>query len=311
MKTSNKLIYKVSKTIGSEKINATIRLDENCKNGYEYFSTTCSGYEKQNNEWRETFGGCAHDEIIRFFPELKIFTEVHLWSFGGYDTHAVANGFYFIKNGFDKYSVDSEKFPKYFCEYYKCTLEQFNILKDSENKFEFSVLIVELGIVASWKKTANKAILELEKLTGLKFKSNYKKDKNDISINAEKLQEFRQQQKDGFYTTEAKQKRENERLIDLKASMIDKVNQDYKKAILKHDRELSINLELIKQGFEISPRTGNIKGAIYYTHSNELNFNWSTEKIKESNILYFIENIDKVKFEGLKISSNKTELATI
>ena len=196
MKTSNKLIYKASKTIGKEKIKVTIRLDENCKNGYEYFSATCSGYEKsKKGRWYESFGGCNHKEIIRFFPELKIFTEVHLWSFGGYNTHAVANGFYFIKNGFKDCSIDNENFPQYFCDYYNCTLEQFNILKDSENKFEFSVLLIELRIVEGWKKIVNEAILQLEKLTGLKFKSKYEKDKNDILIDTDKLQEFRQQQK--------------------------------------------------------------------------------------------------------------------
>ena len=93
--------------------------------------------------------------------------------------------------------------------------------------------------------------------------------------------------------------------------MIDKVNADHKKAILKHDNQLKINLELIRQGFEISPRTGNIKGAIYYNHTNELNFNWSVEKIHESNILEFANNLDPVKFEGLKILNDKKHLITI
>jgi len=110
MKATNKLIYRASKIKGSEKIDVTIRLDENGKNGYEYFSMTCYGYEKYNNRWGESFGGCAHDEILRFFPEFEIFKTVHLWSFGGYDTHAVANGYYFIKNGFDKCSIEDSNF---------------------------------------------------------------------------------------------------------------------------------------------------------------------------------------------------------
>ena len=130
-----------------------------------------------------------------FFPELKIFTEVHLRSFGGYDMHAIANGFYFIKNCFNNCSIDSENFPQYFCDYYKCNLEQFNILKDSENKFEFSVLLVELGIVKGWKNKANKAIKKLEQLTGKKFKSSYDRDKNEIITDTKKLKEFRELKK--------------------------------------------------------------------------------------------------------------------
>jgi len=272
---------------------------------------TCSGYEKVRNRWVDTFGGCAHDDILKVFPEFEIFKTVHLWSFGGFGTHSVANGFYFLKNGFDECGIDDENFAQYFCNYFNCSLEQFDILKDSENKFEFSVLLVELGIVAGWKKIVNKAISELEKLTGLKFQSKYEKDKNDISINADKLKEFRELKKSGYYSKEAKQERENKRLSDLKSAMINKVNADYKKAVLKHNKERAINLELIKQGFEISPRTGNIKGVIYYNHSNELNFNWSTEKIHESNILDFANNLDPVKFEGLKISNDKKHLITI
>lgn len=311
MQTTNTLIYKATKTIGNEKIEVTIRLDENCKNGYEYFSATCSGSEKQNSRWMESFGGCSHDEIIRFFPEFKIFTEVHLWSFGGYNIHAVANGYYFIKNGFNNCSIDNEEFPQYFCNYYKCTLEQFNILKDSENQFEFSVLLVDLGIVKGWKETVKKAIQELEKLTGKKFKSSYNRDKNEITPNPDKLKEFKKLKKADYYSKDAKQKRENKRISDLKKAMIDKVKSDYKKSILKHDRELNINLELIEQGFEINPKTGNIKGAIYYSHSNELNFNWSTEKIKESSIIDLANKLDGIKFEGLKILNDKKHLVTI
>ncbi len=311
MKTSDKLIYTASKIKGNEKIDVTIRLDEECRNGYEYFSMTCNGYEKVGNRWVDTFGGCSHDEILKVFPEFEIFKTVHLWSFGGFGTHAVANGFYFLKNGFDKCGIYDENFAQYYCNYFKCSSEQFEILKDSENKFEFSVLLVELGIVAGWKKIVNKAISELEKLTGLKFQSKYEKDKNDISINADKLKEFRELKKSGYYNKEAKQEREKKRLSDLNKAMIDKVNADYKKAVLKHENERQINLELIRQGFEISPRTGNIKGAIYHNHSNELNFNWSTEKIHKSIILDFANNLDTVKFEGLKISNDKKHLITI
>ena len=311
MKESNKLVYNTTRVIGSEKIDVTIRLDENCKNGYEYLSATCSGYEKYKNRWHESFGGSAHDEIIRFFPELKIFTEVHLWSFGGYRTHAIENGFYLLKSGFSKCSIDNKDFPSYFSNYYGCTLEQFNILKDSENKFEFSMLSVELGIIEGWKNKVNKAIKELEKLTCLIFKSSYEKDKNEIITEPEKIKEFKALKKSGYYSKESKTKRENKRLSDLKESMIEKVTKDFNKKVSKHKRELSINLELINQGFYISPKTGNIKGAIYYNHTDELNFNWSTEKIKESAIIDFSNNLDPVKFEGLKITNDEKELITI
>lgn len=311
MKTTSKLIYNTSKIVKNKKIEVTIRLDEDSKNGYEYFSSTCSGYYKHRGVWREDFCGCAHDEILKFFPEFKIFTDVHLWSFGGYDVHAVANGFYFVKNGFDKCSLENSNFPEYFCDYFNCNLTQFNTLKNSEDIFEFSVLLIELGVVEGWKSKVKKAISNLEKLTGKKFKSNYEIDKNEIKIDPDKLKRFRTLKEQGYYSEESKKRRVKERLLNLNKAMVSKVRADYNNSILKHAKALDIKLELIKQGFEISPRTGNIKGAIYHSHSNELNFNWSTEKIEESVILGFANSLDPVRFEGLKISNDKKHLLTV
>jgi len=173
------------------------------------------------------------------------------------------------------------------------------------------MLLVELGVIDRWKKITKKAIAKLEGLTGLKFKSTYSRDKNDIIIDVNKLKEFKELKKQGYYSDDAKDKRKEKRLSELKTSMIEKVQSDYEKQILKHERELAINLELINKGFEISPRTGNIKGAIYYNHINELNFNWSTEKIKDSKIVDFANSLDKEIFKGLTISSDKKEICKI
>ena len=149
-----------------------------------------------------------------------------------------------------------------------------------------------------------------DKDTGIDFRNDTVSISSKFSYELSE-KEFKALKKSGYYSKESKTKRENKRLSDLKESMIEKVTKDFNKKVSKHKRELSINLELINQGFYISPKTGNIKGAIYYNHTDELNFNWSTEKIKESAIIDFSNNLDPVKFEGLKITNDEKELITI
>lgn len=311
MKTSNKLVYKETKTIGKERITVTIKLTDDCKNGHEDFSITCVGYELHRRRWIESFGGCAHDEILKFWPEFKIFTDVHLWSHGGYPMYAVENGFYHIKNGFTSCEVESPDFAEKYCNYYHITLDQFNELKDSETKVEFSSLLVDLGICKAWEERIKEPIRQLERLTGTKFKSAFDYGKRAVKIDTEELKKFRKRKSEGYYSKEQKEQREAKRLDKLKESMLTKVESDFQQIIKRYEYEKQIKLAFINYGFEICPITGNMKGAIYYSHTNELNFNCSTDKVHESHIIDFANQLDKELFQGLKITNDKTFLMEI
>ena len=168
--SSNSLIYKETKLVenGNTKITVTIRLDDECKNGHQDFSITADGYEKRNGRFYESFGGCCHDEIEKYFPEYSIFIPLHLSTYKGVPMYASENGFYHIKT--DKMN------KKKYCDYYRITPGQYDILEKSENVLEFSILLSELKVLEHWKKQADKGILLLEILTGKTFLIDSKKD---------------------------------------------------------------------------------------------------------------------------------------
>lgn len=70
------LIYNQIKTFEKtgqhERIKATLRFDDQCKNGHNTFSMTANIDEKTSGgHWRDSMGGMCHDEIVKAFPDLK------------------------------------------------------------------------------------------------------------------------------------------------------------------------------------------------------------------------------------------------
>jgi len=47
------------------RLEVKIALNDDCNNGHADFSITASGYEYDRGRWRDSFGGCCHDEILK------------------------------------------------------------------------------------------------------------------------------------------------------------------------------------------------------------------------------------------------------
>tara|TARA_R110000803_G_scaffold10007_2_gene31069 strand:+ start:1827 stop:2735 length:909 start_codon:yes stop_codon:yes gene_type:complete len=302
MKNSNDLRFNKTKVVGKLKITAKISINDKCNNGHQDLHVTCDIYEKRGNgRYYEHSFGCQHETVLKHFPEFKIFVDLHGCDFNGCPTFTVGNGLYFLHNETKEITIN----------YLRITEKEYSLLLKCKSEDFLKYTLDNLEIPKRWKKEANKAIQLIEDMTKIKFLNDSKKSQYTPLTDQEKRDFYNKFILTDFYSDKNTTIRENKRLSDLNKSMIEKVNFDYSKQITKYEKEKNICLELINQGFEISVKTGNIKGAIYYTHSNELNFNWSTEKIKESAILNFIENLDPIKFEGLKISNDKEELTVI
>lgn len=71
-------------------IQVDIRFDDNCRNGHMTFSITGTVYDKRG---RHDAGGCIHDDIAQFFPELAPLIKWHLMSTDS-PMHYVANTVY-------------------------------------------------------------------------------------------------------------------------------------------------------------------------------------------------------------------------
>lgn len=65
-----------------------------------YFSLTGDQMRQaKNNRWVWDMGGCLHDEILKFYPELKDLADLHLSDIDGIPMHSVENGWYWLKGG--------------------------------------------------------------------------------------------------------------------------------------------------------------------------------------------------------------------
>lgn len=287
VKKSNSLIYTESKIVNKKHIFVKIRLNDECKNGHQDFSATGNIYEANKPKSDKYFisGGCIHEEIIKHFPHLKIFVDLHLCDFNGAPMYPSANGFYHLTKGFNKTKPDSPQFMAEYCEYYRITPKQFNELKEAKNKVQFSIKLESLGILEQWKQQAQRAIKYLEELTGTQFLNDSKKGQH-IPPTAEEIEEEENRQKNGYYTPEAEQQRELKRINKEQ----DKLKAELKKELNKHKLEFKVKSHVLKICGSKA-----LENCIFYNHSKTLAFNWRNyNNIPKETVYKWIKDLKTV-----------------
>jgi hypothetical protein len=249
---ANELKYQVEKKIGErEVIRVNIRLSDECNNGFNEFAITGDIYK--NNKFQ--MGGCIHEEILKHFPEFKIFVDLHLRDAKGVPMYPVVNGFYFLKN------KEIYKLQQHLC----CNEEELNIIKNATSEKEFAYLIHKCGIMKKWEEEAEKGIKELEKLTEKEFENNKDyRDKELLTI--EEIKEFEEKDKNGYFSNEQVNKRIELQETEKREKRIKELEEEKRQKIEKIENEYKIYLHLA----EIT----DCKNYIYYSHKNELVFNW-------------------------------------
>ena len=241
-----------------------IRLNDECKNGHQDFSITGTCWEKGKPKTDKYMiqGGACGDEIAELFPEYEIFNRLHLCDYMGIPMHCSANGFYFLRKGFDRYE-EGETLKSKWCKYYRVFPEQFDILFEAKSETHFAILLERLGIFEQWKAEADLAIKKLEELTGNEFvvdsvRTQYNRPSD------EKMKEESERISNGYYSEEEKQKREDERSAQ---------------KLLEIDREEKLKINDIKDEYKIKRLILGFsekayQNYIYYNHSKEIKFNW-------------------------------------
>lgn len=244
----------------------TIRLNDECKNGHQDFAITADVYKKGKPKTDRYFvmGGCCHDEILAVRPDLKIFVDLHLCDYKGIPMHAVENGFYHLREGFNDTKPDSHKFKIEFCDYYRIKPDQFDVLNTSENKLQYALFLQNLGILKQWELQANEAIRQLEKMTGKKFIVDSKRTQYNAPT-PEQIEEEKQKQASGYYTPEAKEQRENEEILKIEAG----IDAEWE----AKEKEIAIEYSLKKRVLHVGGKKA-LDNCIYYNHTKTLAFNW-------------------------------------
>lgn len=260
------LIYKTSRTKGNINVFVKIRLDDECNNGHQDFAITASVYEagKPTTDRNMISCGRCHDDILKVFPEFKIFVDLHLCDWEGVPMYAAGNGFYNLKTGLGNTKPDADNFEAEFCEHYRVSKDQFARLRTAENELQFAVMLQDLGILKQWKEEANKAIKLLESLTGETFEPASVKS-NFTPPTPEALEEEKQKQASGYYTEEAKAARDEA-----------KAQEEFTKAEKKAERAIAaIELELLvkKRILKVGGKHF-LDNCIFYNHTKEIGLNW-------------------------------------
>lgn len=287
METKN-LSYNVAKYFVENgvtyKMNVRISLGDYDKNGICDWSITADIYEKRRNgRFVWCASNCCHDEILKYFPEFKPFVNLHLSNHYGQPMYPVENGFYHLKNS------DKEKTINYL----RITETEYNTLRDSaEDKAYFTYLLYTLGIVDRWEQESLKAIKQLEALTGNTWENPYKPENERfvLRLTDEERTLIENRIKDGYYTSEAIQAREDQKKREEYEKKRNEIIADCEKEIQKAENRKLIRLAILNAGIPL-------KNVIYYNHSNELVFNWNDceAKVTKNQFDEFIKTVDKTK----------------
>ena len=139
-------------------IKATFRLSDDCKNGVCDFDITADIY---NQVGTHVSGGCIHEEIVKYFPELRPFISLHLSNEFGQRMYPVDNFIYHIQHGMPTQELIGT---------YGVTSNQLAALKEAVcDKDYFRYMLFHTGVVSQWREEAERAIQWLEEKTGETF----------------------------------------------------------------------------------------------------------------------------------------------
>lgn len=254
---------KFTKQIDSRlSIEATVKLDDDCKNGHQDFSVTGTIYRTVSGPDRgfET-GGCIHEEILQHFPKLEPFIRLHSCDFAGVPMHGISNMFYHLK---------TEPMAEFkFCEEYRCSIEQYATFAAAENEVHFASLLVESGLLQTWQQQAADAIAILEGMTGQTFVNTSTRSNLRLPT-AEQLAEVRKQVADGYFAPEKIEERKQAAEQAAIAAADAKIRKEHDEHVRKSELEMNVKIAIL-HGAGIQ----SLKNAIFYNHTKTVKFNWS------------------------------------
>lgn len=289
---TNTLKYTVVKSFREKgityKVIATIKLHDECKNGTCSWSITGTLQQKKGNGRFYDIGhGCIHEEILKAFPKLKMFVDLHLCDWRGTPLYPVENGYYFLQ--------EDKKQAK---EYLRVTDEEMEILSKCDNKEYFKFQLFALSIVKRWQAESKKAIQALEELTGDVWVNPYKEseERHRFVLSDEEREEMEGKILSRYYTESSIQERKEAERIAKIEKRKNEVIKTFEKRINKATKEKDVKLAILGAGLLSD-------NYIYYVEGNNVVFNYYSyhDKVTEEEYNNMLKNIDySLLPEGIK-----------
>lgn len=215
----------------------TFSLDDDCKNGVCHFSITgdaiCVKGKRgvcRKNDY--VYGGCCHDKIAKYFPELVPFIPLHCCNEFGQPMYPVGNFIYYINQ-----RESDEKL----CRRYRVTKEQLAVLRESViDKDFFRYQLFKLGIVDRWEKEADAAILWLEEKTGATF--THTENPKHTLLNDESLRDIEKRVMSGEFTLAAIQAKKEAEHKAWQNEQVAEINAEYEQKceFINREHELAL-----------------------------------------------------------------------
>lgn len=163
MATAIKKVFDVNNAKHNHKVE--VQLADECKNGHQDFSITATFWNPgaARTDRKMITAGCCHEDILKVYPELKIFVDLHLSDYLGRPMYAAENGRYHFNNSSKEVAMN----------YLRISAEEYESLKPyAIDEGLFAHHFDQTAILARWKQEADVAIKQLEEWTGEKFEVN-------------------------------------------------------------------------------------------------------------------------------------------
>lgn len=276
------------------KIEAKVRLDDDCNNGICFFHVTGDIYRLNKSGYYEDYICGAIGDYAEMVEMISgWFNKFHGRTRLGYRTGLISDLNYHVKRGDKDYAM----------KYAMLNEDEYKVLSFvADEKEYFKYLLFDLGIMDRMKREADAAIKKLEELTGDTWVNPYspEKERYTIVLTPEEKKLVEDRIEAGYYTEPAIEERRLERIRVKREKEKKSVIDDFKKKLKELEYDRNVRLALID--FDIF---GNV---IYYKGSNKISFNWSKswDQIPEEKYKEFVENVDRSKLpEGVIFEYNK------
>lgn len=238
------LEYTETKQIGKNTfIDVEIGLKYIEAKGYSYFYATGEKYNL-NGGIKNVFDfGCIHDEIVKYFPEFKIFVNLHGNDSYGMPEYMLSNLKFEIDNGKIAAIRRTLGISEEMAKEITCWGEEIDYMK---------YFLEENGIIYHLRSKANKAIKMLEELTGNEF------DNPDIlgiydyiPLCKEVKDRIKKLHEKGYFTIDNVIKRRGEKIREIQMQRLESEKKKLESEKKEIDNEIQVLQYLFDRGIKI------------------------------------------------------------